>query len=398
MILRPDALVLPGGRVESGLEVCIADGRIERIRPWSGATREETDLLLSLAFVNAHSHLEYYDLMGQLDGLSYWDWIQSITEMKPKRTIETVQLAAILAARRNVRTGVAAVGEISDWPVSGRAMKRSGLSGRVFQEVITLKEYETPGQKLALARERARKNADESGLPVHLSAHAAYSVTAQTLRDISRTGEPNSIHVSESVIENQFFLRGEGPIAEMYDRAGLPFEPPGCTCAAYLDSLGALHKKTQIVHACDLTPEDISIAAERGVTAAHCPRSNRALGCPPAPVAELRRRGVKVGLGMDSAASSGPIDTFAEMRAALKAAQERGDPLTPQDVWTMATEEAAESIWLPREWRIAEGAGPDLILIDHSGARDLQTLIEHGGPARIHRMIRLTASLPKTES
>jgi hypothetical protein len=48
-------------------------------------------------------------------------------------------------------------------------------------------------------------------------------------------------------------------------------------------------------------------------------------------------RGIRVGLGMDSAASSGMIDMFAEMREALLLSRETSRPLGIGEVWTMAT-------------------------------------------------------------
>ena len=57
--------------------------------------------------------------------------------------------------------------------------------------------------------------------------------------------------------------------------------------------------------------------AEGEVMIAHCPRSNLNLGCPLPDVRRMLDMGLKVGLGMDSPASSGPIDMFAEMRAMM---------------------------------------------------------------------------------
>jgi 5-methylthioadenosine/S-adenosylhomocysteine deaminase len=386
LILRPDAVVLADGSVTPGLEVCISDGRIERIRPWSSAYREEAGALLSPAFVNAHSHLEYYDLMGRFDGLPYWPWIRELTFLKPQRPLSLVQAAANEAAARNVACGVAAIGEHTDWPVSGAAMASVGLGGRLFQEVITVNEWELPTQKLEAVREKARSQGMVSGLRVHLNPHAPYTVSDDMLSELGAAGEPISIHVSETEFENQLYEAGEGPIREMYDVSGIPFEPPGLTALAHLDSLGCLHSRTQLVHACALTDEDVELVATRGATVAHCPRSNIALGSPSAPIAELRRRGVTVGLGMDSAASSGPVDMFAEMRAAMQVSDGRGDALSPEEVWLMATTDAAASIWLERDWRITEGGNPDLLLLD---SQPIDRLIEKGSERSVRRLIRL---------
>lgn len=379
--LRPDAIVRPDGCLEAGLEVEVVDGFIAAIRKWSSSEREEAGCLLSPAFVNVHSHLEYYDLCGALEGFSYWDWIRELTTRKPMRTIESVQRSAELAAVRNIQTGIAAIGETSDWPVSGTAIRKAGLTGRIFQEVITLREWSSPSERVNLRREWANKQAQESGLPVHLSPHAPYSVAPGVLKDIARTKEPQSIHVAESEHEIEAFLYGTGPIAEMMRDAGVDFLPVRKTPLEYLNQLGCLHDRTQIVHGCYFTNKDIELAAQVGVSIAHCPRSNMNLGCQNARIAEMRRRGIKVGLGLDSAASSGDIDMFAEMRAAMKVAENLNDPLSASDVWLMATTEGAESLWLSEDWRIEVGANPRLMLL--MDVDSLETAIANGAEVRL---------------
>lgn len=379
--IRPDAIVRPDGSLERGVEIEITDGVIAAIRPWRGTEREESGCILSPAFVNAHSHLEYYDFLGKLDGFDYWEWIRQLTIQKPGRSMEAVQCAANLAARKNASAGVAAIGETSDWPVSGIAMKRAGIKGRIFQEVITVREWDLPTERLKTRIEWAEKQRRDSGLPVHLSPHAPYTVALEVLQDIGKTGEPQSIHVAESEHENEAFLRGTGPIAEMLRESGVAFEPTGTSSLGYLAKLGCLHRHTQIVHACCFTDNDMEIAARTGTSIAHCPRSNANLGCRPARIAEMRRRGIKVGLGLDSAASAGEIDMFAEMRAALEVSQKIGDPLSAEDVWLMATTESAESIWLPQNWKIEIGANPRLMLV--TGADSLETAIGNGAAVRL---------------
>lgn len=377
---------MPDCTIQPGLEVCIEAGAIAEVRPWTQAARDEAGMLLSPAFVNAHSHLEYYDLKGKLKGGEYWPWIREITKVKPTRTMEEVADGAAEAARLNVATGVAVLGEISDWPVSGAAMAAAGLGGRIFQEVITLAFAETtPAQRLEACRLNAKVNADASGLPVTLSPHAPYTVDPETLRLLGSWGDFISIHAAEHPVERELIQRGEGPIAELYQELGLAFEATGLSPIAYLDSLGCLHANVQLVHVCDVTMEDVELISAAGASVAHCPRSNVELGCPVSPVSEMRKRGVKIGIGLDSAASSGAVNFFAEMREALGVA---GGSLTAEDVWFMATTEGAESLHLGRRWEIAPGGNPDLMLLAPVGDT-LGAIIGMSGPPSVVRLIRL---------
>jgi 5-methylthioadenosine/S-adenosylhomocysteine deaminase len=106
-----------------------------------------------------------------------------------------------------------------------------------------------------------------------------------------------------------------------------------------LQKLGLLGPGLIAVHAIHLTTDEIALLAEHGCNVAHCPSSNLKLGSGIAPVAELSRSGVNLGLGTDGAASNNRLDLFAEMRHAA---------LPAQTVLQMATLNAARALGLEK--------------------------------------------------
>lgn len=342
MLLRPYGVIVDG-QLELGLEVLVEDGRVIEMRPHTGIP---DPYILSPAFVNAHSHLEYRGLLGAIEEPEYWGWIRKITELKKAQDPEQVRQDCFLAAEENRRAGVWYVEEHSDRPYAAEAMKAVGLRGHVYQEVITFFEQLSPAEKVAKTRsDAAAQGAVDSSISVSLGAHSAYTVDKATLQALAATGEPLSIHVAETEHENAFFERGEGPIAEFYRRNGFAVEPTGVSVVKTLEQWGVCKPWVQFVHCCAVSEEDIEIIARNGVRVAHCPRSNVRLKCPIAPVREMLDAGIQVGLGLDSAASSGPIDMFAEMRSALEVSLQRGRPVTAEEVWKIATP-APHSAWI----------------------------------------------------
>jgi cytosine/adenosine deaminase-related metal-dependent hydrolase len=367
------------GRLEHGLEVELdGDGKVVEVR---GTSAQPDRYVLSAAFVNAHSHFEYRGLQGQIHARGYVDWIRAITQAKREQSEEKVREDCLIAAYENRQTGVAYVAEHSDRPYSGEAMGHYGLDGVVFQEVITFNESESPADRLARVAEGMRRNAKSFGGEVHINPHAPWTVDEQTLRSIAQSAGRASIHVAESVHENEYFERDKGPLAAASREAGIA-RTLGLRVVAYLAGLGYMRPGVQFVHCCDVNSREVALIASSGVAVAHCPRSNEALDCPRAPVRDMLDAGVLVGLGLDSAASSGPIDMFAEMRAAVEVAKLRGDELTPEEAWRMATTMGAESLGLAG-WDVREGSTSPLIKVHVEEAESCAEVLATAGPGSV---------------
>lgn len=385
------------GGLEWGLEVELGeDGTIQRVGPQSGLP---DPYVLTPAFVNAHSHLEYRGLQWLSDPVptapdaaseallegdvrDYFPWIRALTRLKGAQDLAQVAADTHRAAQENRATGVGLIGEHSDRPFAGAALRAAGIRGRIYQELISLGDGGDEAALEAAVTERARAQAEAFGGPVAPSPHAPWSVAVERLQAFGDSPEPCSIHVAETVYEDLLYRLGEGPLRAVVHRRWPEWTVPGLDTLDYLETLGLMRTGVQWVHGCALRPEDAPRLAQAGVTLAHCPRSNVRLQCPAAPVREWLDAGVRVGLGLDSPASGGPIDVFAEMRAALAVASGRGRPLGAEEVWAMATTLGAASLgW--DGWSIQEGHRVPLLGIAVDGPCDLDDVIATGSPDRV---------------
>jgi 5-methylthioadenosine/S-adenosylhomocysteine deaminase len=66
------------------------------------------------------------------------------------------------------------------------------------------------------------------------------------------------------------------------------------------------------------TSDDIATLARRGVGVGHCPQSNMKIAAGAAPVPQMLKAGVAVGLGTDGAASNNDLNLWEEMDTAAK--------------------------------------------------------------------------------
>lgn len=330
------------------VDLVIDDGVIVEM----SRARTGNNCIIVPAFTNAHSHLEYATLMGKTTLGDMGDFLNSIVALKKLQTPEEVEQACHLAAEQNVRTGVAWIWEHSDRPGSASAMAQQGLCGIVQKEVMDF--FREP-----FAPDEAAAFDELEGLKQFWGPHAPYSIRGETLRWLADTDLPLSIHCAESMAEMSLFADGTGGWeAWRLSEGNPPLPGMGVTPVELLREVGFLKPGRQLVHCCAVNDRDIELMANSGVCAVHCPRSNKNLNCPIAPVRRMREAGIKVGIGLDSAASSGEIDFFAEMREAISSSRWLGEPLTVEDVWQMACYEGADSMGVDAAlgpWIMIEG-------------------------------------------
>jgi 5-methylthioadenosine/S-adenosylhomocysteine deaminase len=187
-----------------------------------------------------------------------------------------------------------------------------------------------------------------------IAPHAPYTVSPDHLKQSSAFAQdhdvPLLIHLSETQIE----------MKQIRDKYGV-------TPVAYLEKLGLLDKHVLAAHLIYAEDEDIKLLARRGVGAAHCPQSNMKLGEGVAPVPEMLRAGLAVGLGTDGAASNNDLDLWEEIDTAAKLHKlATKDPtvLSARQVLEMATIGGARAIVLDHDIGSLEaGKRADLILV-----------------------------------
>ena len=137
----------------------------------------------------------------------------------------------------------------------------------------------------------------------------------------------------------------------------------GTTAPQWMAGFGALTDRLIAPHAVLATEADLALYAEHGVTVAHCPlvfaRSGAALNS----LAKLRRLGIRVGMGTDTA----PPDMVLNMALGVMAARMMGDSLTdtaPEHLFDAATIGGADALRRPDLGRLMPGAKADIAVFD----------------------------------
>jgi len=370
--------IADGAVVVSGERIG-AVGRWAELRAhWAGPVADLGEGALLPGLVNAHCHLDYTGLAGQVPPQpSFPDWVKSILARKSAWTLEECRHGWLAGAAMLLRTGATTVADVEAAPeLLPEVWSATPLRVFSFLEMTGVRSRREPALVLQEAVDKA------ASLPAGrcragLSPHAPYSTTAELLRRCAEAARARhwrlTIHVAESQDEFEMFTHARGPMYDWLKRNQRDMSDcGGGSPVAHLAACGVLGENLIAVHANYLAPGDAEVLARHGVSVVHCPRSHAFFKHEPFPLAELRRAGVNLCLGTDSLAtvsSAGPqtleLSMFAEMRALAAAAP----GLPAEAILHMATVNGARALGLSEQLgAIAPGLAADFILIPFAGS------------------------------
>jgi 5-methylthioadenosine/S-adenosylhomocysteine deaminase len=270
---------------------------------------------------------------------------------------EFVHDGSLLAMAEMIRAGVTCVNDMYFFPgATARAALRAGMRAALAMIAIEFPSAYAANAQEYIAKGLATRDdyAGEPLLSFTFGPHAPYTVGDDTLRRIAVLAEEldvpihTHIHETRAEIEQGFARHGVRPVER-------------------LRALGIVGPRLIAVHAVHLEDAELDLFAREGVTVAHCPSSNMKLASGIAPVAKMRARGIRVGVGTDGAASNNRLDVLTEMRAAAMLAKATsGDAalVSAHDAIEMATLDGAKALGLESSvGSIVPGKAADLTAI-----------------------------------
>ncbi len=168
----------------------------------------------------------------------------------------------------------------------------------------------------------------------------------------------------------------------------------GCRPGQYAEELGWVGEDVWHAHCVKLDGQEIDLFAHTRTGVAHCPCSNCRLGSGIAPVIEMQKAGVPVGLGVDGSASNDAGNLIAEARQALllQRVKNGGDAYSARAALRLATRGGAEVLGRGRECgQITKGFRADLAIWDMSGVESAGSwdpaALLLAGPTRVRDLL-----------
>jgi cytosine/adenosine deaminase-related metal-dependent hydrolase len=380
MILRART-VLPVSQppMENGA-VVISGNRIRAVGSWTdirphtqGGIFDLGEVILLPGLVNAHCHLDYTDMAGQLPPpKTFTDWIHLMISAKAQWEHSDYARSWLNGARQLLHTGATTVGDIEIVPeLLPDVWHGTPLRVFSFLEMTGIRARREPEEILREAVEKI-DSLSHPRCSASLSPHAPYSTTPELLRRSARLAQTRGwrlcTHVAESEQEFEMFRHARGQMFDWLRRNARDMSDCGLgSSVEHLARNKILGENLIAIHVNVLARGDAALLGKHRVHVVHCPRSHGYFGHPPFPRKQLARAGVNVCLGTDSLATvrkmgkpKPELSLFEEMRALAAS-----DPkLAPAEILRMATVNGAKALGLAGQiGELSKNALADLIAI-----------------------------------
>jgi cytosine/adenosine deaminase-related metal-dependent hydrolase len=391
-------LVVPVAQppIENGV-VEIQGQRITLVDRWPasssrahGRVFDLGEVILLPGLINAHCHLDYTRVAGQIPPLKcFTDWIKAIVALKAAWSYSEFAESWLAGAGMLVRTGTTTVADIETVPeLIPDVWPATPLRVVSFRELIHL-QGGSAAEEVVCGAVSQWASLPRTGSGLGLSPHAPYSTTGSLLRSAAREARTRqwrlSTHLAESEEEFDMFRYARGPLHHWLE-SQRPMQDCGhVSPVRYLAGLNYLGSDLLAVHVNYLDHGDAALLARHQVHVVHCPRSHAYFRHKPFPRQELTQAGVNLCLGTDSLASVNKrtggtveLNLFSEMTALARAAPE----LTPLAILRTATVNGAQALgWAGELGELTAGALADLIAVPYDGEVDLavEGLIHYPG-------------------
>jgi len=374
-----------GPKVIKHCDVAIKGNRIAMVGP-TGQGQVDASRVIDAKYkvimpglINCHTHCGMTIFRGVANDLPLMDWLQTLWPLEDKLTQEMVYWISLLSIAEMIKSGTTTFADMYfHMDATARAVEDSGIRA-VLARGLQGAGYDMQDIRIRENRELYDKWHGGAGgrIKVMAGPHAVYTCSEEYIKAVldlvDKTGMEIHIHVSETQDE----------VRQCKNTTGM-------TPVAYLNKLGLLDRPVVAAHCVHVTREDMEILREKDVGVVYNPSSNCKLASGFAPVVDMQRLGITIGLGTDGASSNNNLDMFREIRLASlinKAVYKDATALPAGTVLSMATLGGSQVLNWPDIGTVEQGKLADIILIDIDGLHfyplsDIKTHLVYSGGGR----------------
>jgi 5-methylthioadenosine/S-adenosylhomocysteine deaminase len=330
-------------------------GKIKKLRKADTVIEAKQKAILP-GFINLHVHSGL--IRGTAEDLPLWEWLRKHIDPKHRALkSDDAHTAAMLCYSEMIKAGITCALDMYRFmDRCADAAEKVGIRAFLSPYVADRPEFDyleklEENEKLI----RTRNGSADGRINVWVGLEHLVYCSEEAFRKGKEYADKYGVgihtHGEESLEMYQQLTRehGKHPIEVFRD-------------------YGILGPKTVLAHCVWLSPIEIEILAKTNTSVAHCPVSNMKLASGVAPIPELLKRGVNVGLGSDGVKENNRLDLIQEMKFAslLQKLYHLDATLLPaEQVLRMGTINGARALGMENQiGSLEEGKKADIVLVD----------------------------------
>jgi len=364
--------------------------------------------------INTHTHIPMGLFRGIADDLDLQEWLTKyIFPAEAKNVDEAfVRAGTRLGLAELIRGGTTTYCDMYYFEDAiADETAKAGVRGVLGQTLI---DFPAPDNKtfddaVVYTEKFVKKWQGNKLIIPAVAPHAPYTVSEEHLKiskNLSdRLNAPLVMHLAEAETETDFIQQKHKGIR--------PIE--------FAESIGFLSNKLIAAHVVQANEKELDILKRYDVGIAHNPQSNMKLAAGVAPIPSMLKKGLRVGLGTDGAASNNDLSLWEEMDTAAKLHKVFSkDPkvASAEEMFMLATIGGARALHLEDMIGSLEvGKRADIVIVDFDNlnqtpmynvyshlvyatkADDVRTVIIEGKPVMIDkRLLTLNESVIKKDA
>ena len=325
-IINPNYIYI-NGKFQENLAVAF-DNKIKAIdtienlkKLYPQAIIEDTkeNSVLYPGFINTHVHLEFSANKTTLKYGSFMPWLESVIQNREELVGACSNDLMMQECQNMMKSGITTFGAISSFGLELEVCTQTPQKVIFFNEII--------GSNASIAdmlynnflkRLDESKKYSDKGITPAVAIHSPYSVHPIVLKravNVAKTEKlPLTAHFLESQAERKWLEDDSGEF--------LPFFQKYFNSSKSITKIDEFLKSfdelpTHFAHVVQANGEELKYLAQKGHSIAHCPRSNRLLGCGRLPIETLIELKIPFTIATDGLSSNNSLNIFDELRAGV---------------------------------------------------------------------------------
>jgi cytosine/adenosine deaminase-related metal-dependent hydrolase len=361
-----DQPLIEDGAVAIEGDTIVAVGKSAEIRAaHSGEVRDLGERVLAPGLINAHCHLDYTRLRGEVEFRgSFTEWILQLVAAKQLHPDKEYVGGIERGLDWLTRSGTTTIVNIESFPALIDQIPPPKLRVWWCLELMDFNRSEEAKAAATGALEFIAKHSVARG-GFGFSPHAPYTASGELYRLCAQYAYgrniPLTTHLAESEEEDEMMRRGTGHMYDYFTLAGRDMSD--CKRAGptqLLSEYGVLGPHCIAAHVNYLTSVEVALLKQSGTHVVHCPKTHRFFNRGMPPLNIWKAHGINVCLGTDSMASNDNLSMLDEMQTL----GQMFPHMSAEEILEFATVNAAKALnQREKLGKIAAGAWADLIAV-----------------------------------